>query len=112
MTAGTQRRDFLHTVDAGGALAALAASDVVGPVNIASGEALELRDLAQRIAARIDTGELRLGARAMPEGDPPALLADARRLHEEVGWRPSLGIDEGLDQAIDWWRMRLAAESE
>ncbi|HWF33219.1 MAG TPA: NAD(P)-dependent oxidoreductase [Solirubrobacteraceae bacterium] len=112
MTAGTQRRDFLHTVDAGGALAALAASDVVGPVNIASGEVLELRDLAQRIAARIDTGQLRLGARPMPEGEPPALLADARRLHEEVGWRPSLDIDEGLDQAIDWWRMRLAAESE
>jgi nucleoside-diphosphate-sugar epimerase len=112
MTAGTQRRDFLHTVDAGGALAALAASDVVGPVNIASGEALELRDLAQRIAARIDTGELRLGARPMPEGEPPALLADARRLHEEVVWRPSLDIDEGLDRAIDWWRMRLAAESE
>ena len=44
MTEGTQRRDFLHTADAGAAFAALALSEVTGPVNIASGTGVTLRE--------------------------------------------------------------------
>jgi nucleoside-diphosphate-sugar epimerase len=111
MTAGTQRRDFLHTADAGGAFAALAGSDLQGPVNIACGQAIALRDLAEAIAARIDGADLRVGARPIPPGDPPALLTAALRLREEVGWSPSIGIDEGLDQVIAWWRERLVQDA-
>lgn len=111
MTPGTQRRDFLHTADAGAAFAALAASDVCGPVNVASGEALALRELAEAIAVRIDGGELRVGARPLAPGDPPALTTAARRLREEVGWTPALSISEGLDQVIGWWRERLVDDA-
>jgi nucleoside-diphosphate-sugar epimerase len=111
MTEGTQRRDFMHAADAGAAFAALADSEVTGAVNIASGRELRLRELAQEIARRID-GErlLQVGARPMPEGEPPALLADVRRLREEVGWVPAIELGDGLDGVIAWWRERLAAE--
>jgi nucleoside-diphosphate-sugar epimerase len=108
MTEGTQRRDFLHSADAGAAFAALADSRVTGAVNVASGEGLELRELAREIARRAGGEELlRIGARPMPEGDPPALLADVRRLREEVGWCPRVELAEGLDGVIAWWRERL-----
>jgi nucleoside-diphosphate-sugar epimerase len=107
MTAGTQRRDFLHVTDAGAAFAALAASDVVGPVNVASGKAVVLRELAQQVADRIGHGErLQIGARPMPEGEPPALVADIARLRDEVEWMPKIGLEEGLDSVIAWWRGR------
>src|SRR6202165_5541216 len=48
-TAGLQRRDFLHVEDVASALAALADSEVRGPVNIASGFAVEVRDLVWKI---------------------------------------------------------------
>jgi nucleoside-diphosphate-sugar epimerase len=105
MTEGTQRRDYLHAADAGAALATLADSQVTGAVNIASGRAVELRELAHELARRLQGEELlRVGARPMPRDDPPALLADVRRLREEVGWRARIELADGLDNVIAWWR--------
>ena len=99
MTDGTQRRDFLHAADAGAAFAALADSEVVGAVNVASGETVVLRELAQQIGRLIGRGELlQIGARPMPEGEPPALIADIERLRDEVGWSPTIGIEDGLEE--------------
>jgi nucleoside-diphosphate-sugar epimerase len=111
MTAGTQRRDFLHVADAGAAFAALAESDVLGAVNVAAGAPFALRDLAARIARRIDGAELQLGALPMSASDPPAITTSARRLREQVGWAPRIGLDEGLDEVVGWWRAQLARDS-
>ena len=107
MTAGTQRRDFMHVADAGAAFAALADSALTGAVNVASGEGVELRELASRIAAQTG-GErlLALGELPMRAGDPPSLVADARRLHDELGFRARISLDAGLRDTISWWRAR------
>ncbi len=113
MSDGSQRRDFMHAVDAGAAFAALADSDVTGAVNVASGRSMTLRELADQIARRLD-GEslLRIGARATAPGEPPSLIADTTRLTDEVGWRPEIGLADGLDEVIEWWRQRSAAEQD
>jgi nucleoside-diphosphate-sugar epimerase len=110
MTEGSQRRDFMHVADAGAALAALADSPARGAVNVASGVAPSLRELGRRLA-RIAGREdlLAPGARPTPAGEPPVLLADVRRLRDEVDFRPRVELDEGLRGAIDWWRERLSA---
>ena len=108
MTDGSHVRDFLHSADAGAAFAALADSAVSGPVNVASGRPLALRELAERIAERIGRPELlRIGAKPTPDGEPASLVADVRRLREEVGWSPSIELAEGLDSTIAWWREQL-----
>jgi nucleoside-diphosphate-sugar epimerase len=107
MTAGTQRRDFMHVADAGAAFAALAGAPLTGAVNVASGEGVELRELASRIAAHTGGAELlELGKLPMRPGDPPSLVADAGRLHEELGFSPRLSLDAGLGETISWWRER------
>jgi nucleoside-diphosphate-sugar epimerase len=107
MSAGLQRRDFLHVADAGAALAALAGSELAGPVNVASGEAVELRELAGRIGGLTERSELlQIGALPTREGEPAELRADTRRLREELGWRPSLTLEHGLEGTIAWWRER------
>jgi nucleoside-diphosphate-sugar epimerase len=108
MTHGSQVRDFLHTADAGAAFAALADSGVSGAVNVASGRPVLLRELAERIAERIGRPELlRVGARQTPPDEPASLVADVRRLREQVGFTPSIELDDGLEQTIQWWRRRL-----
>ncbi len=110
MTEGTQRRDFIHAADAGAAFAALADSEVTGAVNVASGKAVALRDIALEIARELDGEQLlEIGARPMPEGDPPTLFADVGRLRDEVGWSPSIPLSTGLSEVIEWWRERVAS---
>jgi nucleoside-diphosphate-sugar epimerase len=105
MTEGAQVRDFLHVADAGDALAALASSGLTGAINLASGEAITLRQIALRIGELTGRAELlQLGALPTREGEPRELLADVHRLREELGWRPRISLDEGLDGAIGWWR--------
>jgi nucleoside-diphosphate-sugar epimerase len=105
MTEGLQLRDFLHVADAGAALAALAGSELAGPVNVASGEALELRALAERIGELTGRPELlQIGALPTRKGEPAELRADVRRLREELGWRPELSLEQRLEDTIAWWR--------
>jgi nucleoside-diphosphate-sugar epimerase len=102
---GTQVRDFLHSADAAAALVALLDSDVVGAVNIASGKPVALRELVLAIASKLDARALvRFGARTTVANEPPALEADTRRLHEEVGWRDARDLSQALDDTIEWWR--------
>jgi nucleoside-diphosphate-sugar epimerase len=107
-TAGTQIRDFLHAADAGAAFAALLQSRVEGGVNIASGEAVTVAEMAVRAATLAgDARLLRLGAVPMNPADPPCIVADPTRLFGEVGWRPRVTLDEGLRDVAGWWRHEI-----
>jgi nucleoside-diphosphate-sugar epimerase len=105
---GRQVRSFLHVADVGAAFAALLDASVEGPVNIGSGDRISIADLLGKIAAHIGRPELlRLGARSAPAGEPALLVPDVVRLRDEVGWRPRFSLDEGLMDAIAWWRGKL-----
>jgi len=107
-TEGSQRRDFMHVEDVAGAIAALLDSSVVGPVNVASGEAVAVSEIVARIAAAIGRPEL-VRAGNLPSRDEPALLvADVRRLRDEVGYRPRWDLQSGLEDTIRWWAERVA----
>ena len=104
-THGRQVRDFLHVADVGDAFAALLDSDVDGAVNIGSGERVAVSDVVQRIAALVGRPELvELGALEAPTDEPALLVADVGRLRDDVGWRPSRSLDDGLRETVEWWR--------
>ncbi|MDA0171521.1 NAD-dependent epimerase/dehydratase [Solirubrobacter taibaiensis] len=108
VTHGRQVRDFMHVADVAAAFAALVArEDVLGPVNVASGEPISLRELIGQIQGRIEgPGAVDFGARETPAGEPPVLLAEVRRLRDEVGFTPRFDLTTGLEDAIAWWRAR------
>lgn len=109
-THGRQIRSFLNVADVGAAFAQLLDSEVQGPVNMGSDEAVALSDFIGRIAQQIGRPDLvRLGARGTATDEPPILLPDVHRLRDEVTWRPQLSLDEGIRDTIAWWRAELAA---
>ncbi len=106
-TAGTQIRDFLYVDDVGAALAALLDSEVEGPVNIGSGHGTSLRQLILRTASHIGRPDLvHLGALPMRHGDPPSLVAETERLNQEVGFMPTISLDDGIRRTVAYWADR------
>ena len=107
-SSGEQVRDFLHAEDVAAAFVALLDSPVTGPVNVASGVPVAVRELVAEIALATDRAELlELGALPQRPGEPPRILADVRRLREEVGFRPEFDLAGGVAAAVEALR-RLA----
>jgi nucleoside-diphosphate-sugar epimerase len=107
-TAGTQERDFLYVRDAASALVALLESHVQGPVNVASGRAIAVRTLVERLVTRAGGGRVDFGALPMSAGEPSRIVADTSRLRDDVGWADETALDEALDQSIAFEKKRIA----
>lgn len=102
---GSHVRDLLHVSDVAGAFVALLDSDVCGAVNIASGRPTTLGQVAETIARILEKRQMLDVQESQPQPDNPATItADTRRLNEQVGWRPALSLEQGLQQTIDWWK--------
>jgi nucleoside-diphosphate-sugar epimerase len=101
-TEGRQLRDFLYVDDAASAMVRLLQSDHAGPLNIASGSAVSVREVAETIGEKLSAPQL-LGFGKRPSNEEPYVLADTRLL-AALGWRPAFDLGAGLDRAIDWWR--------
>jgi len=110
---GSQRRDFLHVADVAAAFVALLDSSVRGPVNIASGQPVAIKDLVLQIGDLLGRRDLiRIGALPSKENEPAELVGAVRRLGDEVGWSPSYSLESGLGETVAWWRATGAAGSE
>ena len=107
---GHQRRDYLHVDDVAGALAALAGSEVTGPVNVASGMAVPVRSILERVGAEIGRAELiRYGALPLSATEPTSIEGDNKRLTDEVGFTPAYQLEPGIRSALDWWKLHRAS---
>jgi nucleoside-diphosphate-sugar epimerase len=112
-SSGEQVRDFIHVQDAADAFVALLCSDITGPVNIASGKAVAVKDVALTIGRMLGRPDLiALGALPSPKGEPPVLEADTGRLAGEVGWRPAMTLEQGLAATANWWRAAMTYERQ
>jgi nucleoside-diphosphate-sugar epimerase len=100
-TTGQQMRDFMHVVDVSRGLVELLDGSLEGPINVASGQAIAVRDLVA-MTARLMGGEhlLRLGELAPSSDEPPCLVAAVARLHDELNFRPGFTLGSGLQQTI------------
>ena len=104
-TQGEQRRDFLYVEDAASAMWAIAKSDVSGPVNVGSGQAIKVRTLLETVARYLQREEnLALGALPSDPQEAPLVSADISRLSHVVGWKPSVTLEEGVAKTCEWWR--------
>lgn len=107
-SAGAQVRDFLYVVDLADAFAALLDGRVEGALDVGSGEDRALREIVLRLEALAgEAGLVRLGA--VPAREEPArIVADVRRLRDEVGWAPAHTLDDALERTLAWWRTEVA----
>jgi nucleoside-diphosphate-sugar epimerase len=102
---GNQIRDYLFAGDVADAFVTLLERDVTGPINVASGRPIALKDIVTRIGDLMGRPDLlRLGAIPAAATDTPLVVADTTRLSTVLGWRPKTDLETGLTATIEWWR--------
>jgi nucleoside-diphosphate-sugar epimerase len=105
LTAGEQLWDYLHVEDAARAFIAVAERQAEGVFNLGSGAAHSLRTTIETIRDLINP-RLPLGFGRVPYRSDQVmrLQADIRRLTLEVDWKPSISLEEGLKDTVNWYK--------
>jgi nucleoside-diphosphate-sugar epimerase len=103
---GNQVRDYLYVQDVADAFVELLESDVAGPINVASGQPIALREISERIAGLLGRRDLlQLGAIPAASTDTPLVVADMSHAASVLPqWQPRVSLDDGLAASIRWWR--------
>jgi GDP-L-fucose synthase len=103
---GQPRREFLHVDDLADAVVFLMKGwSEDEPINIGSGEDVTIAELAGLIARVLGfTGRFVFDP-SKPDGAPRKLL-DVSKL-TALGWRPRIGLAEGIRQTYDWYRTAI-----
>ena len=100
---GTPKREFLHVDDlAKAVLICLEKYDSDQHINIGSGEDLSIKELALKVSKAAGfTGEV-IWDSTKPDGTPRKVL-DVTKI-KNLGWKPSISLDEGIIQTIQWYQ--------
>jgi dTDP-glucose 4,6-dehydratase len=103
--ASTQnRREWLHALDHCRAIDLVLREGRVGETyNVGSRTEASIEELADRILALLDKpASLKTIVPDRPGHDRRYLL-DASKIERELGWRPSIDFDRGLDETVRWY---------
>ena len=99
---GSPRREFLHVDDLADACLFLMRNyDAAQHINVGTGEDLTIRELAERVRDAVHPQAKLTFDAGKPDGAPRKLL-DVSRLHA-LGWRHSIGLEEGIASAYRWF---------
>jgi GDP-4-dehydro-6-deoxy-D-mannose reductase len=76
--------------------------------NVCSGRAKTIREVLDRLVAlsRVQV-TVRVDPNRYRPNDNPVLLGDPNRLERELGWRPSIPLDQTLTDLLDYWRKEV-----
>jgi CDP-glucose 4,6-dehydratase len=107
---GSPERDFLYVEDAAAAYLAIADhldSDAVRgeAFNAGGGRPHRVGDVVAKIAELSGTGvEPDVRGSGNPPGEIDRQFVDATKIREACGWTPSVGLEEGMQLTIEWYR--------
>jgi GDP-L-fucose synthase len=100
---GTPRREFLHVDDmARACLYLLEHYDGPGQVNVGTGKDATIREIADIIADVVGYEGATSWDTSRPDGTPQKRL-DITKL-TTLGWTPAVGLREGIEATVRWYR--------
>jgi dTDP-glucose 4,6-dehydratase len=100
---GSQTRSLCYVSDQVEGLYALLHSSAAEPVNIGNPHELSMLELAEKIIAMTGS-QSSIEYSELPVDDPKVRVPDISRARELLRWEPKVGLAEGLQRTIDWFR--------
>jgi UDP-glucose 4-epimerase len=98
---GRQTRDYIYVGDVVAAALLAAASEVSGPVNLGTGIETDVLELAEALGRLGGAESFEPELAPARTGEVQRITLDAARAERELGWRPEMGLDEGLRLTLD-----------
>jgi UDP-glucuronate decarboxylase len=110
---GQQTRAFCYVTDLiRGLIAMMESNDLTGPVNLGNPVETTVLALAEQIITMIGS-KSRIVFRPLPQDDPVQRCPDISIARQALGWEPSVALEDGLRQTIDYFagtKARTAAD--
>ena len=102
---GGQTRSFCYVDDLVEGLIRLMASEdeVTGPVNLGNPGEFTIKELAEKVIAKTGA-KSDIVYRDLPEDDPMQRCPDISAAKAQLGWQPTIALDQGLEKTIDYFK--------
>ena len=100
-------QDYIYVGDIAIAIYKLFRKQSIGIFNLCTGNPLYLKDIVNKIARKLNyRGEILWGS--LPDSfEYKIIVGDVAKLKNEINWTPNVGIDQGLELTIDWWKAEM-----
>jgi dTDP-glucose 4,6-dehydratase len=106
---GEQTRSFCYVSDLIDGIMRLSESEEHLPVNIGNPDEWTIQECAQAILEVTESSSTILHL-PLPEDDPVRRRPDITKAKTILGWEPKIGLKEGLNLSLEYFREALAAE--
>jgi UDP-glucuronate decarboxylase len=105
---GSQTRSFCYVDDLIDGVVRLMGTgpEITGPVNIGNPNEFTILELAQKVIALLGS-DSDLEFKPLPHDDPAQRCPDISKARELMDWEPSIGLDEGLEKTVRYFRNLL-----
>ena len=105
---GSQTRSFCYVTDLVDGLYRLMQSDERYPVNLGNPNEMTIRQFAETILDLLEASSP-VTYEPLPEDDPQQRQPDITKARQLLGWEPKVGLRDGLQQTIAYFRSRQTA---
>jgi dTDP-glucose 4,6-dehydratase len=103
---GSQTRSFCYVSDLVDGIIRLMLSDANDPVNIGNPHEMTIKEIAETII-RMTGSKSRLVYKPLPTDDPRVRKPDITRARTILGWEPKVGLEQGLESTIAYFKQKL-----
>jgi dTDP-glucose 4,6-dehydratase len=103
---GTQTRSFCYCSDLIEGIYRLMMSDTNLPVNIGNPREMTMLQFAEAVI-KATGSKSKLVFKPLPQDDPKQRQPDITRARKLLGWEPKVGLDEGLEKTIEYFRRKV-----
>jgi len=102
---GRQKRDYVFVEDIARAHMAAIGKRGCYTYNLGNGRGVIMSDILKKLR-KISGKKLVIKNIGKRPGDPPVLVADISKVKKELGWKPTVGLEEGLKKTFEYYKTR------
>jgi dTDP-glucose 4,6-dehydratase len=102
---GTQTRSFCYVTDLVRGIISLMEAKTNEPVNIGNPHEVTIEEIARTIV-KLTGSRSKIVYRPLPVDDPKQRRPDITRARTLLGWEPRVGLEEGLEKAIEYFKTK------